>query len=52
MAVYGRTIDSVGRPLSVTVCLWYDGLIEYSGLTDEAHEPYATAQDIQDRTVA
>lgn len=50
--VYRSAYDSAGTPLSFTVCLWCEGLIEYSGPTDEAHEPYATIRDSQDRPVA
>lgn len=45
--VYRSDYDSTGAPLSFSVCLWCDGLIEYGGATMDPHEPYASAKDLQ-----
>jgi len=40
---YGRD----GRPVTFTVCLWCQGLIEYSELSTEPHEPFLSAGEAQ-----
>lgn len=45
--VFQSTYNSSGLPISFSVCLWCDGIIEYSGASLQPHEPYATARDLQ-----
>jgi hypothetical protein len=45
--VYHSSYDTAGNPIDFSVCLWCEGLIEYSGMTTDPHEPYASAKDVQ-----
>ncbi len=45
--VYRSGYDSLGNPISFSVCLWCDGLIEYSDGVSRPHAPYATTRDLQ-----
>lgn len=45
--VYHTTYDATGDPVSFSVCLWCEGLIEYSTAVGHPHHPYATAQELR-----
>lgn len=45
--VFRTEYSSTGTPISFSVCLWCDGVIEYGPGAARPHEPYATARDIQ-----
>lgn len=45
--VYRTEYGSDGTPVSFSVCVWCQGLIEYGELSDEPHEPYLSAADAQ-----
>ncbi|ADB63351.1 hypothetical protein Htur_4550 (plasmid) [Haloterrigena turkmenica DSM 5511] len=45
--IFRSSYDSLGNPLSFSVCLWCDGLVEYSDGVSQPHAPYATARDLQ-----
>ncbi|MFB6130559.1 MAG: hypothetical protein ABEJ28_07040 [Salinigranum sp.] len=38
--VYESDYDESGDPVSFSVCLWCDGLVEFDARTGEVHEPY------------
>jgi hypothetical protein len=45
--IYRSAYDSTGMPISFSVCLWCEGILEYSGASRHPHEPYATAREIR-----
>lgn len=45
--VFRSAYNSTGMPISFSVCLWCEGILEYSGASRRPHEPYATARDLQ-----
>lgn len=44
--VYRSSYDSKGEPLSFSVCVWCDGLIEQRPDALAPHSPYATREEI------
>ena len=45
--IFQSEYNTAGMPVSFSVCLWCEGVIEYSEGAVAPHEPYATARDLQ-----